>query len=133
MTAGHCHFDRTLGVVLTANVAEVLGPPLSVLQWSVTIDLQRINRTRSVNEIDDFRQRSHWINRNTFDHGSLTGVGRRNQHVRDLAVTRKHRDGKHALDGTQLPIQRQLAHHQVIRQVLFGQQPMTAENTHSHG
>ena len=84
-----------------------------------------MNSTTSVKRADR-------INRHTFNHAGFASISQRDEQVRDFPVAGQHRDRQHTFHGPELPIQRQFADHQVIRNILFGEQAKSAEDTDRH-
>src|SRR5438132_14323023 len=53
VAAGHCDFNGAFRMVLAANIAEIFGAWLSIRGRLLTFDAKRINRARTVDEIND--------------------------------------------------------------------------------
>ncbi len=88
--------------------------------------------SRAIDEFDDLRQRADWIDRHTFNHTSFASISQRDEQVGNFPIACQHGDRQHTFHGPELPIQRQFADHQVIRNILFGEQAKSAEDTDRH-
>src|SRR5262249_34686676 len=74
-------------------------------------------------------QGAYRVDRDTLNDSGLSSVPRRNQQVWDFAVASQHRNGQDAFDRPQFAAERKFPDHQVIRNILFRQQPKSPEDS----
>ena len=90
MPAGHRDLDRALGVELSTHIAKVFAAAFGFVNLAPVFAADRIDGVRAVDEIHDFSERANGINGYAFHDGRLSRIAKRDQHVRNLSIARKH-------------------------------------------
>src|SRR5215831_3745298 len=132
VTACHRNFDRTFRMELASNITEVFHPSVRFVYFQTLFPVHWIDGSGSVDELHNLRQCSYGVDSYSFNNCSFSSVSQWNQQVRNFAVARQHGDRQHALDRPEFSVERQLADHQVIRNILFGKKPESAEDSDGH-
>ena len=74
VAAGAGDFERALGALLAANIAEVHRILRGLRQQTLRVQAQRRGRLRGVHQIDGLRKRFDGVDVHAVDHGPLPGA-----------------------------------------------------------
>src|SRR5439155_12990245 len=119
-------------MVLAANIAEIFGAWLSIRGQLLTFDAKRVNRARTVDEINNLGECSHRIDGYALNHRRFARISGRHEQVRNFLISREHRDREDSFHRPQLSVEGKFSRDQKVRQILFREQAVTAKNTDGH-
>lgn len=132
MPAGGGNLQRALGHLLSLDVGEVDGITQRRGEDLVDVDGERRDRVAILEELDRLRERLHRVDIQPLRDRRLAGVVNRDDDALFLLVQRPHRDRQDAMDRLELAIQRQLADHDVLGEVLPQDLAGGGENADRH-
>ena len=125
VASGGGDFERALGDVLAANVFEVEGEVLQLVEESGGFDAQRLGGDGAegggVEQLADFEEGVDGIDVDAFDDGGFARVGGGDEEVADAGGARGDGDGQHAVDCAQAAVEAELADQEEVGDV-FGVQ-----------
>jgi hypothetical protein len=125
-------FERALGTLLAANIAEVHRILRGLREQALRIQAQRRRGLRGVHQIDSLRQRFDGVDVDAVDHGGFRGIRRRNHQRADAPLAHAERGGKGPADGPHAAVERKLAQKGVIGERLAEKSSLASEDAERH-
>ncbi|WP_410960399.1 hypothetical protein, partial [Salmonella sp. SAL4431] len=77
-------------VILASHIPKVFMFPVRFVDVRLNFTMDRIDCSRAVDELHNFSQRADGIDGDAFDNGRFSSVSKRNEKMRNLAITRQH-------------------------------------------
>jgi site-specific DNA recombinase len=129
VSAGGSHFESALGAGLAANVGKI-GLRCAGGGVAVQMRPRRLKLVRTAQERDHLGKMAHRKDVDAFDDGSLGGIFRRKQQVRDAVGARAHGHRERAAYGTDGAVEREFSYQQMTVETFYGAH--CAEDSHRH-
>ena len=132
VAAGAGDFERALGALLAADVAQVHRILRGFGEQGPRVDLHGRERFRRVHQVHRLRQRFDGVDLDAFHDGGFARVGLRHDQRADALLAHAQRRGERAAHRPHAAVEREFAEENVTGERLAEERALAAENSQRH-